>query len=499
MSFKLKNFVTVSLNEIASSIAEVNMNAVAIVTSEQTGVNSDNRYKIYYDASSVANDFGSNSQTYTYAKKFFGISPNPTNANGYLIVLYWRGSVENIPASSGYAVGGDVVDTTVLSSLQTITDGSFTISIDGTAQNVVGLDFSTSISIDNVLNTVNNVLTGAVMSYVNSRFVITSSTTGTSSAVTAMTLPENGTDISYIMNFVNGVDIVAGLDAQVLSAETKEQSLIANYSEIVFKGVTFLDQMNDTERLACASWCQANDVLGYEVYDQPVNLDVNPTNNVWQIILNSYSNWRMFYSPTNQKNLPVVYMSRLHTMNLEGDGTAITMNLKELVGVSAEDYDQSTILKADRVGLDLYSSLEKTTKTVVKSSSGNDFSDNRYFSIAFVNSLKTDMFNFLSNTSTKIPQTQSGVNQIAGQVEKTIAKYIRNGFVAAGTWNSSTKFGDYEAFDRAIQTQGYYVYAGDLSAQSQADREARKSVPFQIAVKLSGATHSIELILTIEK
>lgn len=499
MAFKLENFVTVSLNEIAKPVNDINMNAVAVITSEQTGVNTLNRYKIYFDAPSVATDFGTNSQTYTYAKKFFGISPNPTNANGYLIAGYWRGASENIPASAGYAIGDEIVETTALSSLQTIADGSFTISIDGTAQNVIGLDFTGSANIYGVVDVINGVLTGAVASYENSQFTVTSSTTGATSTVSAMSIAPSGTDVSYILSFVDGVTIVDGAAAQVLVAETKEEALNVLISQVNFKGVAFLDQLNDTERLALAQWCQANEVLGYEVYSSTSNLEINSTNNVWDITTQGLTNWRMFYSPTNQKNLAVVHMSRLHTMNLAGTGTAITMNLKSLTGVTPEDADQTVILKAERVGLDLYSTLEKTSKSVIKTSSANDFVDNRYFIIAFVSALKTDMFNFLANASTKIPQTQSGINQMSGQIEKTIGRFIRNGFVGAGTWNSSTKFGNFEAFDRAIETQGYYVFPGELSDQSQIDREDRKSVPFQIAVKLQGAVHSIDLIVTVEK
>ena len=47
--------------------------------------------------------------------------------------------------------------------------------------------------------------------------------------------------------------------------------------------------------------------------------------------------------------------------------------------------------------------------------------------------------------------------------------------------------------------KGYYVYCPPLSSQSQADREARKSPTIQCAVKLAGAVHSVNAIISVNR
>jgi hypothetical protein len=47
--------------------------------------------------------------------------------------------------------------------------------------------------------------------------------------------------------------------------------------------------------------------------------------------------------------------------------------------------------------------------------------------------------------------------------------------------------------------KGFYVYAPSVNLQSQADRAARKSVPIQVAFKLAGAVHTVDISITIQR
>jgi len=43
------------------------------------------------------------------------------------------------------------------------------------------------------------------------------------------------------------------------------------------------------------------------------------------------------------------------------------------------------------------------------------------------------------------------------------------------------------------------VYAAPVESQSQADREARKAPVIQIAVKLAGAVHFVDVIVNVNR
>jgi hypothetical protein len=172
------------------------------------------------------------------------------------------------------------------------------------------------------------------------------------------------------------------------------------------------------------------------------------------------------------------------------------MNLKEL-SVAAEEYTQSEITAAYNVGLDIYTTIKNTP--VVLTSPANDFTDNVYNIIAFVDAIQTDTFNLLKQTGTKIPQTKKGVNQLIDQAEKTTRGFVRAGVFAPGTWSSPDYFGNRETFEQNILNNGFYFLAGSLADQPQVDRQNRLSPVLQGAVKNAGAIHKADIIINFNK
>jgi len=175
-------------------------------------------------------------------------------------------------------------------------------------------------------------------------------------------------------------------------------------------------------------------------------------------------------------------MARAHTVNFAAENSALTMHLKEL-SVAAEEYTQTEVNNAKTVGLDLYTTIKLTP--AILTSGANNFTDERYNLIAFVDFLQIDMYNLLKQTSTKIPQTRRGVNQLIDQAEKTTRQFVRAGVAAPGTWSSPDYFGSRETFEQSIINNGFYWLAGSLSAQAQNSREARESPVLQGAVKMA--------------
>jgi len=106
----------------------------------------------------------------------------------------------------------------------------------------------------------------------------------------------------------------------------------------------------------------------------------------------------------------------------------------------------------------------------------------------FVSDLQTTLFNVLYTSPTKIPQTDAGNHVLLTNIEQVCGQAITNGTGAPGQWNSAG-FGTLNQGD--FLPKGFYVYAPPISSQSQADRAARISVPFQVALKLAGAIHDV--------
>jgi hypothetical protein len=499
MSVNINNVVNVALIEGGELAARDNPNTVVIMTSQQDGpLSSANRYMLSSDANTVAQGFGTSSDVADFANAFFGTQPNPTNAGGVLVIGYWRGASEDVAATAAILTGAQIAEATVIGQLQSISDGTLDITIDGSAENLTALDFQSVIDIDGVVDVLNTALTGGTASFDDQRVIITSDTTGATSTITLATSPGTGTFIGAILALSTGTGAVAtqGAAADTLAVETKVDAVSALRALIKFRGLVFIDNPTDIESKDLAEWGQANSILQYDVFSSASNLLIDPTNVVWDIKLSGLTNYRMLYSKANNRKMAASYMARAHTVNFNAENSALTMHLKEL-SVAAEAYTQTEVTAAKNVGLDIYTTIKRTA--CILTSGANDFTDNRYNFIAYEDALQTDMYNLLKLTGTKIPQTQRGINQLIDQAEKTTRGFVRAGVFAPGTWSSPDYFGDRTTFEQNIFDNGFYWIAGSLADQPQSDREARKSPVLQGAVKLAGAVHSVDMIVFINR
>lgn len=492
----LNNVVNVSLLPQGRQVARDNMNVVAIMTSQVGTLNSNNRYGIYRDISAVAADFGTYSDTYDFASAFFNTRPNPIGAAGVLVIGYWRAASEDVAASAAKLVGAQLVTETVIDQLQSVSDGAFDIDVDGVTESLSALDFRIATSLDDVVDIIDAGLTGATATLSDDglSIVITSNTTGALSALTYATAPASGTFVGNLLGLAegNGNTLTQGAAASTLTAETKVQAVTELKSLVNFKGAMFIGKPTDAEAEDLAEWAGANSVLMYDVFSSADNLEVDVTNPVWAIKLASLTNYRMMYSKANNRKMAASYMARMHVVNFNAENSALTMNLKEL-SVPAEEYSETEIVKAQRVGLDLYTTFKDVPKLLT--SGANDFTDNPYNLIAYIDAVQTDVFNILGGTATKIPQTRRGVNQLIDQCEKTTRGFVRAGVFAPGTWSSPDFFGDQDTFNRNIEENGFYWLAQPLADQPQSEREARISPVLQGAVKNAGAVHRASIII----
>ena len=490
----ITNIINISLLPEGRLAARDNLNVVGIITSEIGFLSTSKRFEIYRDIASVGVDFGTNSKAYNFATSFFGTQPNPINANGYLVIGFWRAVDEDTVATSAILGGAELAEATVIGQLQSISDGSFDIDIDGSAESLTSLDFRTTTDLAGIVSVIDDALTGATATLDNIGIVITSDTTGSTSLIDFAVDPASGTFVGDILGLAEGTGatITQGAAAGVIVAETKVDAITELKAQASVRGAMFIDKPTSVEAKALAEWAQANSVLVYDVFNSADNLAIDVSNVVWDIKLSGLTNYRMLYSAANNRRMASSYMARNHVVNFNAENSALTMHLKEL-SVAAEPYTEGEIASAKAVGLDVYTTIKNVP--IVLTSGANDFVDNRYNLIGYIDAVQTDLFNLLKQTSTKIPQTTRGVNQLIDQAEKTTRGFVRAAVFAPGTWSSPDFFGDLDTFNRNIEQNGFYFLAGRLSDQPQVDRQDRKSPVIQGGVKNAGAIHSVDVII----
>lgn len=192
------------------------------------------------------------------------------------------------------------------------------------------------------------------------------------------------------------------------------------------------------------------------------------------------------------------YLSRGLAVNYSGSNTTLTMNLKDLSGLDADTNISETILgQCAEVGADCFVSVEGLPKVVSNPQEGLYF-DQVTNQIWLVNSIQAAVFNVLATTRTKIPQTEAGADVITAAIKDVMKQAVTNGYLAPGVWNSSDTFGNQEDFLRNIEEFGYYIWHQPVGEQTQTQRETRKSVPYMVAGKESGAVHSSNVLIYLE-
>lgn len=199
----------------------------------------------------------------------------------------------------------------------------------------------------------------------------------------------------------------------------------------------------------------------------------------------------------NMRGFVAAYAGRGFSVNFAAQNSTITMNLKDLVGVSPDGTVTEAIYQnAEQLGVDMYVAYNGLPKIV---SNGNPlYFDDIYNRLWFELTMRVELFNALATTSTKIPQTETGMNNLKSAARAVCQRGVYNGFMAPGTWNGTDTFGDQDDFYRNIEDFGFYVYSAPVSQQSQSERETRVAPVVQVACKQAGAIHKMNLIINFE-
>ena len=190
-------------------------------------------------------------------------------------------------------------------------------------------------------------------------------------------------------------------------------------------------------------------------------------------------------------------LGRMSTVNFQGSNTTITLKFKQCPGVEPEYLrtGQANALRQNNVNV--FAAYQNDTSILQEGvMSGGWFIDETHGLDWLQNQVETDLWNLLYTSNTKIGQDESGMNAILSTINKSLDAGVRNGLIAPGVWNGD-EFGTLKKGDTL--STGYYVYIQPLDEQSQSDREARKAPPIQIAVKLKGAVHFIDVTITVNR
>ncbi|MCY1215552.1 hypothetical protein D9M68_438330 [compost metagenome] len=479
--------VTINMSPLAAQGANLN---TALILGASAVIDTNERMRSYGTIDAVSADFGTTAPEYKAALLYFQQTPQPSQ----LYLGRWAKT-----ATAGSLRGA------VLSAAQkemavwtAVTSGGFKISVDGVEKSLTGLDFSAETNLNGVASEIDAALTGATIVWNGTQFVVTSDTTGVTSTVGYATAPAVGTDISAMLGLTSGLAStpVGGIVAEEPDACV---SIFLDRFANKFLGLMFADTvLTNVQHTAVASLIEADQRHIYGATTQePQALDSTSSADLASTLKALSLKYSFVQYSSSSPYAAASMFGRLLTTDFNANNSTITLMYKQEPGIVAETLTSSQADTLQSKRCNVFVEYDNDTAIIQYGVTPSGiFIDSVYNSIWFQNRVQTDVYNLLYQSPTKIPQTDAGNALIATAIEAACDAAVNNGYLAPGVWNSGG-FGALKQGDTLAK--GYYVYAPPIALQSQADREARKSVPFQVAAKEAGAIHSVDILVNVNR
>lgn len=322
---------------------------------------------------------------------------------------------------------------------------------------------------------------------------------GTNPTISGATLAGgSGTSVASLLK---GKSTQASLPANGIAAE----ALAAGMTALIaasgdwYAGVLVEEGVDSSSIIAAAGVIQAQQkkrVFGVTITDTTA-IDPSSTTDLGYL-LKANNLGRTFdqYSQYDPQAVASMF-ARAATVNFNASRTTQTLKFKQEPGVRAETITETQAAALTAKNVNVFVNYDNDTAIIQQGvMADGTFFDERHGLDWLENDIQTAVYNLLYTSTTKIPQTDEGTHLIVTTIEDRLAQAVANGLVAPGVWNAGG-FGQLQQGD--YLSKGFYVYAPPVPTQGQADREARKSVPIQIAVKLAGAVHSVDVLINVNR
>lgn len=449
------------------------------------------RIRTYAGLDAVASDFGTLGAEYGAAVLYFGQKPQPDQ----LKIGRWAAS-----DSQGKLVCAPLSAANKLVSAWTgIADGGFAVDVNGVAQPVSNCDFSLQTTLNGIASVIQAALPGATVVYnaVYGRFEVESNALGAGSTVGFLTTA-GGTDISAMMGGradSSGAYVADGIAAE--SALECAQIFDARFGQTWY-ALSIPETTNDDDHVAVAGYIEGatnKHLYGVSTQQGGVLSSVSTTDIASKLKALGYRRTIVQYSSESPYSVASL-LGRALTVDYNENSSVITLMFKDEPGIVGEELTPTQVDALEAKNANVFVDYDNDTTIIEagKCSSGDyidEITGTDWLAVETMNRV----FNLLFQNK-KIPQTDPGVHLIVTTVEQVCEQAVDNGLVAPGVWKSGG-FGALKTDQ--FMPKGYYVFAQSVNDQSDADRALRLCPPIQVAIKLAGAIHDVNITVNVNR
>lgn len=386
------------------------------------------RVRAYTDSTSILSDFGAASQEFIAGNTWFSQQPSPPQ----LLIGRW------VNADQSGQVQTDTV-TQGIGAIELITDGSFNISIDGDAQDILSNDFTGVTDLDDIAAVLQTNIqaigtggfTAATVQSVNGGFLITSGTTGATSLVTLPipVVPPTGTDLTVItaLNLGSGTEFTGADQETAVEAIQAVQAVNDSWYGMLFTNVI---RAVVAEVINVATYLESIVKVFGTTSNDPNTITTATTDLASQLQILGFNRTQVVYHDDAQYYPEVSIMSESFTVNWLGTNTTLVQAFKSLPGIPFVDMTQT----------EYNNLLGKNANAYVKIGGVDQFqtgtlASGRFFDIQhgvdwLQDYITVNVLAVLVNTP-KVPYTDAGAALLETAVRDSLAQSVTNGFASS--------------------------------------------------------------------
>jgi hypothetical protein len=447
------------------------------------------RYQSFANMTEIGAVYPTNTEEWKQADIYFSQSPAPPE----LWIARWLKV-----AAAGYFNSANT--TTALSALIGINAGSLNATINGVPHDIIGLDFTSVASWDDVALVIQDglqaVATGgftlatveAVVTTFGVNFYITSGTTGLSSTVAACAAAASGTDITTLLNLRTGTSVAGA------PAETPVQALqaVSAINDSYF-GVLFTNELRDVDDvLTLSAYIESVDKTYFTV-TQDVNV-LNPsdtTSNAYKAKQSGYTQTLFCYTDIDQY-MDASIMSTMFTVNFLGVATVKNPKFRSLPGIAAVSLTTSQLQALQGVNCNTAISVKGASffsdgRMSGQVSGATYYFDTLHFVFWLQDYIATNMLNLFLSTN-KVPYSDTGVQQEVLNLANSLQQGVVNGGLSPLL--------DPNNNNKTIPAYNIVLPAKVATIPSN-QRNARTSPPLQFTANGSGAINRVTINGTV--
>lgn len=490
MTISASQIVKVTPRVISAGGTDLEITGLLLTTNPLTvfpGVTS------YTSAAAVGAYYGTESAEYNAAVKYFLGYNNSFRKPRRINFARMATS-----AVAGMLIGGTAGS---ISEMQAITAGGLTISIDGAETTVTSLDLSEATTQSDVAVALQGQLAGTSVQY-NSNlnaFIITSGTTGDTSAISV------ATDGAQNLATVLGLTADAGAVESKGSAALSPSALMASITNLNQNWVSFttMDEQEDSVIEGFAEWASGTECeylyVPYTTQEGDTNANAG-TSLPKTLAENNYEGVALVYGGLDYA---LLFLSIGACIDWDRNNGLVTYAFKSQSGLAASVVDDGTAADCVTLNVNFYGRYATRNDEFLQTYPGAMIGGQFGYVDAFIgnlwlrNALQVSIMNGLNSVG-RVPYTEEGYTLIRAWCTDPINRALVNGAIDPGVELSESQRAQLmneigEDVSDEIETNGYYLLVADPGAQARVNRD---TPTLGLWYTYGGSVHKIDLPVT---